>query len=396
MAVRACRGQTADGDGVSGRARRWICFALGAAALLVITASFTGEASAAPACVVGGPGPFVAPPIPCPTPTPTTDSASANSHLSAGAGLLDLGTQFMQRFNAVSSFRTGASNANNPQGGGAEPDAERYRTWFEGYGLRSVTDAQGTFTGDSRKTYGGVAGIGATLAPGVNVGLSVDRSQTLIDVADAAQTGRIDLTQVGALASFEHGPWTLGMTAVHGFGDVHSSRFDPAGTSLATYHAQLSAAMTELSYYWALPDNSRLVPKLTFDWLHSRTNAFTEIGGTAPITGSAVAATRVRMLIGGELGHSWLIDRRVMDFSVYARLVDNLSQDIGSLQIALADGTSTPSFVAGVRESTYGADAGTTLSAKVTDMMRLYIVYDGRYRSNLVSHSGTIGAELRF
>ena len=122
--------------------------------------------------------------------------------------------------------------------------------------------------------------------------------------------------------------------------------------------------MAELSYYWALPDNSRLVPKLTFDWLHSRTDAFTEIGGAAPVTGSAVAATRARMLIGGELGHSWLIDRRVMDFSVYARLVDNLSQDIGSLQVALADGTSTPSFVSGVRESTYGADAGATLSGQ--------------------------------
>jgi uncharacterized protein with beta-barrel porin domain len=373
---------------VSSRARRWIRFAFGATALLVMAASFTGEASAQ--CGVGGPGP--APPTPC----PTNDATSANSHLSAGAGVIDLGTQFMQRFNAVSSFRTGASNANNPQGGGAEPDAERYRTWFEGYGLRSVTDAQGSFTGDSRKTYGGVAGIGAALAPGINVGLSVDRSQTMINVAGAAQTGRIDLTQIGALASFEHGPWTLGMTVVHGFGDVHSSRLDPAGASLAAYHAQLSAAMAELSYYWALPDNSRLVPKLTFDWLHSRTDAFTEIGGAAPVTGSAVAATRARMLIGGELGHSWLIDRRVMDFSVYARLVDNLSQDIGSLQVALADGTSTPSFVAGVRESTYGADAGATLSGKVTDMMRLYIVYDGHYRSNLISHSGTVGAEIRF
>jgi uncharacterized protein with beta-barrel porin domain len=342
MVVRACREQTAVGDGVSGQARRWIRFAFGAAALLVITASFTGEASAQ----CGGPGPFVAP-VPCPT--PTTDSASANSHLSADAGLIDLGTQFMQRFNAVSSFRTAASNANNPQGGGAEPNAERYRTWFEGYGLRAVTDAQGTFTGDSRKTYGGVAGIGATLAPGINVGLSVDQSQTLINVAGAAQTGRIDLTQVGALASFEHGPWTLGMTAVHGFGDVRSNRFDGVGNSFAAYHAQLSAAMAELSYYWALPDNSRLVPKLTFDWLHSRTDAFTEMGGAAPVTGSAVAATRVRMLIGGELGHSWLVDRRVMDFSVYARLVDNLSQDIGSLQVALADGTSASSFVAGVR-----------------------------------------------
>jgi hypothetical protein len=123
MSVLACRGQTADRNGVSGRARYWIRFALSAVALLTIVASFTGEASAQ--CGGGGPGPIVALP-----PCPTTNSASANSHLSADAGLLDLGTQFMQRFNALSSFRTAASSANNPQGGGAEPDAERYRTWF--------------------------------------------------------------------------------------------------------------------------------------------------------------------------------------------------------------------------------------------------------------------------
>jgi hypothetical protein len=36
------------------------------------------------------------------------------------------------------------------------------------------------------------------------------------------------------------------------------------------------------------------------------------------------------------------------------------------------------------------------LSAKVTDVMRLYAVYDGRFRSNFTSHSGTLGAEFRF
>jgi uncharacterized protein with beta-barrel porin domain len=365
-------------------------FAFGVVALVVLAAFFTGEAAAQ--C---GPPPIIGPPIPCPTPT-TTNSLFANSHLSAEAGVIDLGTQYLQRLAALSSYRTAASAANNPQGGGAEPDAERYRTWFEGYGSRTVTDAQGSFTGDHRKTTGGVAGFGAMVAPGVNVGFSVDQSLTRIGINQAAQTGRINLTQFGALATFEHGPWNLGLTAVHGFGDVHSSRFDVGGTSDAAYHARLWAAMAELSYYWALPHNSRLVPKLTFDWLHSRTEAFTEVGGAAPITGSAVSASRTRMLIGAELGHSWLVDRRVLDFLVYGRLVDNLSQNIGSLQVSLADGTSVPALVSGVRESTYGADAGATLSAKVTDMMRLYIVYDGRYRSNMIAHTGTVGAEFRF
>ena len=55
-----------------------------------------------------------------------------------------------------------------------------------------------------------------------------------------------------------------------------------------------------------------------------------------------------------------------------------------------------PQFVAGVRESQLGADAGAALSAKVTDLVRLYAVYDGRFRSNFTSHSGTVGAEFRF
>jgi hypothetical protein len=77
-------------------------------------------------------------------------------------------------------------------------------------------------------------------------------------------------------------------------------------------------------------------------------------------------------------------------------LVDNLSQNFGALQISDPAGLNQPQLVAGVRESELGADAGATLSAKVTDVVRLYAVYDGRFRSNFTSHTGTVGAEFRF
>jgi hypothetical protein len=101
------------------------------------------------------------------------------------------------------------------------------------------------------------------------------------------------------------------------------------------------------------------------------------------------------MLLGAELGHSWFVQKTIMDVSVYGRLVDNLSQNFGTLQIS-DPAASAPQFIAGVRESDFGADAGAMLSAKVTDVMRLYAVYDGRFRSNFTSHSGTLGAEFRF
>ncbi len=182
---------------------------------------------------------------------------------------------------------------------------------------------------------------------------------------------------------------------IRGFADVHTARFDVGEQSSAAYQASLWAAMVELSYYWSLPENSRC-SQGHLRLAATRADAFTEIGGSTPITGSAVTATRLRLLVGAELGHSWLVDRRILDFAVYARLVDNLSQNFGTQTVLLANEPSLLLLVLAVRESQLGADAGATLSAKVTDAMRIYIVYDGRYRSNLTSHSGTAGAEFRF
>ena len=59
-----------------------------------------------------------------------------------------------------------------------DPTYDRYRTWFEGYGINTITDAQGSFLGDRRKMFGGLAGAGMTVTPGVTLGVSVDRNTT--------------------------------------------------------------------------------------------------------------------------------------------------------------------------------------------------------------------------
>ena len=316
--------------------------------------------------------------------------------LSGQASLLDVGSRFTQRLGALSSFRAASSTNIYAQAGGGETIADRYRVWMEGYGLRSRTDAQADFSGDRRRTYGGIAGAGVALAPGMTAGLSVDRSRTKIDITGGAQSGRIDLTQIGALAAYENGAWNFGTNLVHGIGDIHTSRLEFGGQSTAAYQARLWGAMAELSYFWELPNNTRFVPKLTFDWMRTHTDAFAEIGGVTPVASTAVTASRVRMLVGGELGRSWFIHKTIMDCSVCGRLVDNLSQKFGTLQITDPAGITSPQFVSGVRESEFGADSGATLSAKVTDAVRFYAIYDGRFRSNVTSHSGTVGAEFRF
>ena len=87
-------------------------------------------------------------------------------------------------------------------------------------GISPKNGAIGDFVGDSRKTWGGVAGIGARVAPGINIGFSVDQSRSAIDIPLALQSATIDLTQLGFTASVDSGPWTWATAAVHGFGNI--------------------------------------------------------------------------------------------------------------------------------------------------------------------------------
>ena len=176
---------------------------------------------------------------------------------------------------------------------------------------------------------GGVAGIGARVAPGVNIGFSVDQSRTTIDVPLALQSATLDLTQLGFNASVDKGPWTWAIALVHGFGNVSSGRDTGGGFGFATAHygAQIDGALTELDYYWSL-QQSRIVPKVALEYVRASTGAFQETGGFDPLIVSGASMERARVLVGAEIGHYWILDRQILDLSAYGKFVDNFSQQL--------------------------------------------------------------------
>ena len=329
----------------------------------------------------------VAPP---PTPTPT----SINSDLSAGAAVANLGSNFLERLGNQATNGFGRALRDNPAGGGASEatDAPRFRTWGEAYGIAARTGAQRDFVGDRRQTWGGVAGLGARVAPGVNVGVSVDQSHTAIDVPLALQSATLDLTQIGVNASVDRGPWTWAVALVHGFGKINSSRDTGFGTASAGYNAHIDGALTELSYYWSL-DQSRIVPKAAFEYVRAATGSLQEFGGLDPVTATGVTQERSRFLVGAEVGHYWIVDRKIFDLSAYGKFVDNVAQNLGATTVSLGIQSIT---VQGIGESRYGADAGASASLSLSNTARLYVNYDGKYRVAMQSHQGTVGVELKW
>jgi uncharacterized protein with beta-barrel porin domain len=317
-----------------------------------------------------------------------------NSDLSAGSTVTNLGSSFLERLGNQSTNGFNRMGRNNPGGGGASESTEapRYRTWFEGYGISARNDAIGDFVGDRRSTWGGVAGIGARLAPGINVGLSIDQSRTAIDVPLALQSAGINLTQLGFNASIDKGPWTWAIALVHGFGNIHSSRDTGVGLATAGYNARLDGALSELSYYWD-QDQSRIVPKAGLEYVRARTGALQEVGGLDPVMASGATVERTRVLLGAEVGHYWIIDRKIFDLSAYGKFVDNVVQNFSDITVSLGSQSIT---LQGIGESQYGADAGASASLSLTNTARLYINYDAKFRAAMQSHQGTLGAEFKW
>src|SRR5256886_5964803 len=275
-------------------------------------------------------------PRPPPTPPATPSPADSNSDLSAGGAVTNLGSNFLERLGDRASYGFSRALRNNPGGGGASEatDAPRFRTWAEAYGIWARAGADGDFVGGRRQIWGGVGGLGARLAPGVNVGVSVDQRHTKIDVPVALQAATLDLTQIGANASVDKGPWTWAIALVHGFGKVNSSRDTGAGFARADYNAHIDGALTELSYYWSL-EQSRIVPKAAFEYVRASTASFQEVGGLDAVMASGATVERSRILLGAEIGHYWIFGQKIFDLSAYGKFIDNVSQNLSSVTVSL-------------------------------------------------------------
>ena len=282
----------------------------------------------------------------------------------------------------------------NPGGGGASEAAEtpRYRTWFEGYGISGNNAPLGLFAGDHSKTWGGVAGVGARVAPGFNIGFSVDQSRTDIDVPVALQSARIDLTQFGFNASVDSGPWTWASAIVHGAGKINSRRDTGFGLATAGYNARLDGVISEISYYWS-KDQYRIVPKGAVEYVYARTGAMQEFGGLDPVFATAATVQRFRVLTGAEIGHYWIFDKKILDLSAYGKLVNNVVQNFSDITVSLGGQSIT---FQGIGESQWGADAGASASLSITNTARLYINYDAKFRAAMQSHQGTVGVEFKW
>ena len=229
---------------------------------------------------------------------------------------------------------------------------------------------------------------------GVNLAFTVDQGNTKVEVNSLPQGSLMDVTQLGGMASFDSGPWTLGVAGVYGFGHIRSSRFDTGGESVASYGTKMWGMIAEGSYYWQI-QSFRVVPKAGFDHTHVSVDSYEESGGAVPVFGTAQTTDRSRVYGALELGYTVQPATAVYDFSVYGKLYDIVSQRVTPVVASAVVGGFTPITVPAAIDERLEYATGASVSVRVA-AARLYLNYDGRFRRSFDSHGGTVGLEVRW
>jgi uncharacterized protein with beta-barrel porin domain len=315
-----------------------------------------------------------------------------------GTSLTPAGRVALAYGNVASDARGGPFDAYaKASAGDAHAAVQRYRGWLEGYGSAARNDAQNAFTGDYRRTFGGIAGIGAAITPDVNIGFSVDQARTDVDVTAQPQHSRMDVTQLGLLLSANSGPWTFGVAGVYGFGRTRSSRLDAIGESTASYGMDMYGVIGEASYYWS-NQGFRLVPKAGVDWTRVKVDPYSEVGGGVPVAASEQVTERARVYGALEAGYRKDAGAQIYDVSVYGKFIEIVSQDVGDLVVsptAAAPGF-VPGVIPGLVDARFELATGAAFNVRLSSVMQLYAGYNGRFRHGYDSHAGTLGMEVRW
>ncbi|UVO54729.1 S-layer family protein [Sphingomonas sp. SUN039] len=286
--------------------------------------------------------------------------AVGSVHAEVQSGLFDLGGRLLGRLGRVEAGSAG---------------------WADVYGFRVNQGAR-------RAALGIAGGVGIGVAPGLTLALGIDRGRIDMDVAGALETGRVELTEIGAALRFDSGPFAASLALVQGFGNANTRR-TIIGSSSARYDVRVTGVALDLGY--AIESGGwTLRPEAGIDWVRLSTSAFTETDTLGLVVGGT-STRQVRATAGLSVGR----DFGSFSLSARARYLAVLEGSARNVPVAFALAP-TRSLTMSAPGEPNGVLLGARVGVPVGKRASLGFGYDGRLGGGYTSHTATASVRVAF
>jgi autotransporter-associated beta strand protein len=286
--------------------------------------------------------------------------AVGSVHAEVQSGLFDLGARLLGRLGQVEAGSAG---------------------WADVYGFRVIQ-------GGRRSALGIAGGVSIAAAPGLTMALGIDRGRVDVDVLGALETGRVELTEIGASLRYDTGAFSASLALVQGFGNANTRRAI-IGNSTARYDVRVTGAAFDMGYALNMGGWS-LRPEAGIDWVRLSTDAFTETDSLGLIAGGTTAR-QVRATAGLSVGR----DFGGVTLSARARYLAVLEESARRVPVAFALAPTRALTMTAPGEPD-GALVGARIGVPLSKAASFAISYDGRFGGSYTSHAGTATIRVAF
>ncbi|CAN7599092.1 autotransporter domain-containing protein [Phyllobacterium sp. LjRoot231] len=199
--------------------------------------------------------------------------------------------------------------AYGPDGAEEQPaTTDRFAVWGQGFGSWATKKDNDSVPGIDRSTGGFLIGGDAAIVDNTRLGVVAGYSHTSLDETGLDATASVDSVHLGLYGGAEFGAVNLRSGAAYTWHDISTERlvqFTGTQENLgADYNAGTAQVFAELGYKTKLA-SVELEPFTNLAYANLHTDAFTENGGTAALSGAAMSNDMTSSTLGLHALTAW-------------------------------------------------------------------------------------------
>lgn len=238
------------------------------------------------------------------------------------------------------------------------------------------------------------------LSSDVLVGGSFGVSHTKVDWDRYSAKTRSDNLSGALYASVRRGGFTLAGQAFLGYGDASSSRRIPSANERASadYHLWWGGGALRASYRFELGGGFTLTPSAGLDYVHSRSNAFTEKNaGVFNLRADSQNHDNLEGVLDVEASRTFCVGSVRITPSLRAGVAVEMADRQTTVTTGFASMPTMPRFSAeSSRLDRTRFLAGAWLDVRVSERVTLEFDYSGSFQNHYNDHRFSLGVAARF
>jgi fibronectin-binding autotransporter adhesin len=277
----------------------------------------------------------------------------------------------------------------------------RWGAWANGNGVSGSIAGDGNASGVSYSTAGGAFGVDYRLTPSLLIGLSAGYARTDASINVIGGSDTVDSSSFGLYSGYRSGPFYAIGSLGYAYNDQTVKRVVAVSglatsTATASPHADQFLSAAEIGYDLKVRYGITVTPLAGVQATVISQEGYTESGaGALDLTVGSKTTNSVRALAGARIAKSFALGAgQAITFESHAAWAHELTSDDRAVSAQFAAAPGTGFIVDGARPKRDSAVVEVGVAAPLSNMLSLYLRYDGDLNGSDDAHGVSGGLRL--